>query len=271
MAHVSCFVMQAFDGGAYDRRFEETFAPAIAKGGAKALRADKILGTKPIIDKIETALRAADIAFAEISENNPNVFIELGYALNLGIPLVMACDAAKRGVLPFDITHRPVIFYKTESQGDFERLSNDVEIAVKAAITEAADRGLSLPVSVATRAPLQQDELKTRIMLEILDAQMTDPDGLSAYGIKKALSAAGTPERVTSLATMKLLSEGMIHAEKMTDYNNDEFLAYALTDHGRDLLLEQYSEIKRQAEEAAAPKVAPRSAFDVDFDDDVPF
>ncbi|WP_298692969.1 hypothetical protein [uncultured Sphingomonas sp.] len=271
MAQVSCFVMQSFDAGPYDRRFEETFAPAIARGGAKAVRADKILGTKPIIEKIETALQAADIAFAEISENNPNVFIELGYALNLGVPLVMACDAARRGVLPFDITHRPVIFYKTESQGDFERLSNDVELAVKAAITEAADRALSLPVSVTARAPLQQDELKTRIMLEILDAQMTDPDGLSAYGIKKALSAAGTPERVTSLATMKLLSEGLVHASQMTDYNNNEYLAYALSDHGRDLLLEQYVEIRRDAEESARPRHKQASAFDSDLDDDVPF
>lgn len=75
----TCFVMQVFDGGAYDRRYEESFAPAIKEGGAVAVRSDKLLGTKPVIEKIEGSLRSATIAFAEISEDNPNVFVELGY------------------------------------------------------------------------------------------------------------------------------------------------------------------------------------------------
>ncbi|WP_017978531.1 hypothetical protein [Sphingomonas melonis] len=126
--------MQVFDGAEYDTRFEETFAPAIRAAGAVPIRADKILGTKPIIDKIEGALREATVAFADISENNPNVFIELGYALNQGIPLVMVCDQSKRPSLPFDIQHRPVIFYKTLSQGDFTKLSNEIEAAINAAL-----------------------------------------------------------------------------------------------------------------------------------------
>ena len=143
----TCFVIQVFDNGPYDRRYEETFAPAIASGGASAVRADRILGSKPIIEKIEGALREATVAFAEISENNANVFIELGYALAIGIPLVMVCDKAKRPTLPFDIGHRPVIFYKTETAGDFAKLKEEIETAVSAALIEASNRLLKKSVA----------------------------------------------------------------------------------------------------------------------------
>jgi hypothetical protein len=33
----TCFVMQRFDGAVYDRRYRETFAPAIETAGAKPL------------------------------------------------------------------------------------------------------------------------------------------------------------------------------------------------------------------------------------------
>ena len=79
----TCFVIQRFDGGIYDRRYQETFAPAIELAGAKPLRADEVLGTTPVIEKIESGLRAATVAFADVSEDNANVFLELGYALSL--------------------------------------------------------------------------------------------------------------------------------------------------------------------------------------------
>lgn len=99
MPHES-FVVQCFDGGVYDRRYRETFAPAIKDGGATPVRADETLGTKPVIEKIEAALRRTTIAFGEISDDNPNVFFELGYALALNIPTVIVCERSKRDKLP---------------------------------------------------------------------------------------------------------------------------------------------------------------------------
>lgn len=267
--------MQVFDGGAYDRRYVETFSPAIQKGGATPLRADKILGSKPIIDKIEGAIRGATIAFAEISEDNPNVFIELGYALDLGIPLVIACDRAKRTSLPFDISHRPVLFYKTESQGDFEQLSRDIQSAVGAALTDARERLRALAES--SGAPPKNkdtDSLKERILLEILEFQIGDPDGIAAYRIKTALSSEGATERLVSLGILALEHDGLIESKTVSDYNNDEYTAYRLSRDGSALLLNQYADIKRREEEKQRDRIAAashRTALDADLDDDVPF
>ena len=60
------------------------------------MRADEVLGTRPVVEKIEQGLHAADVVFAEVSEDNPNVFVELGYALALNVPTVIVCDRAKR-------------------------------------------------------------------------------------------------------------------------------------------------------------------------------
>lgn len=272
----TCFVMQVFDGGPYDRRYDETFAPAIQKGAATPVRADKILGSKPIIDKIESAIRGATIAFAEISEDNPNVFIELGYALDLRVPLVMVCDRAKRKTLPFDITHRPVIFYKTESQGDFEQLSRDIQAAVSAALHEARETKRALAAS-ASSSPSGHvtDSLKERILLEILEGEIGDPDGLSAYRIKTGLASEGTSERLASLGILALSHDGLIESHTVSDYNDNIYLAYQLTEQGRAHLLGQYADIKRREEEKQSSQLSfksrPAPALDSDLEDDVPF
>ena len=269
----TCFVMQVFDNGPYDKRYEQTFAPAIGRGGATPLRADKILGTKPVIEKIEAALRQSTIAFAEISETNANVFTELGYALALGIPLVMVCDKGKRESLPFDIGHRPVIFYRTEAQGDFEQLAKDIQSAVGAALLDAEERTkaqASVIPDLRGQAPV--DALKNRIVLEILEAEMGDPDGLSAYRLKTALTQVGYSERLTSLAALSLIQDGLIASGKANDYNGDEYLAYSLTDKGKGFILAQYADIKRAEEATLRPNASVKaSPFDADLDDDAPF
>jgi hypothetical protein len=268
----TCFVMQVFDGnGPYDRRFDETFSPAIKRGGANALRADKILGTKPVIEKIEAAIRDCTIAFAEITENNSNVFIELGYALSLDIPLVMVCDKTKRATLPFDISHRPVIFYKTESQGNFEELAKGIETSVAAALHEAATKRSMRPAdTVSLRS---SDGLKDRILLEVLESEIGNPQGLPAYVLKRALSADGVTERLTSLAALALTRDGLIESTAFEDRDGDGYMTYKLTESGKDLLLSRYAEIKQDEEAKQRPnRMATRSSpFVPDVDDDIPF
>ncbi|MDG1580423.1 hypothetical protein [Pseudomonas sp. GOM6] len=100
-AQPTCFVIQAFDSGTYDRRYSETIKPALIKAGVEPQRADEILGLNPIIEKIESAIELASICIAEVSEDNPNVWLELGYALALNRPTVILCDKSKRSRLPF--------------------------------------------------------------------------------------------------------------------------------------------------------------------------
>jgi hypothetical protein len=115
----TCFVIQSFDGGTFDRRYTETIRPALIKASVVPQRADEILGLNPVIEKIESAIELATICFAEVSLDNPNVWLELGYALALRKPTVILCDKAIRSKLPFDVQHRPIIFYSSDSKSGF--------------------------------------------------------------------------------------------------------------------------------------------------------
>ena len=184
----ACFVIQRFDDGVYDKRFRETFAPAIEKGGATPIRADEVLGTRPVIEKIVSGLSDADIAFAEISEDNPNVFWELGFALALQVPTVIVCDRNKRPSLPFDISHRPVLFYKTESQSDFENIGKLISDNVRAAREEAKQKRITIADS-ATRdiSSDDMDGVKQMCLLECLESDLRSTQGTYILGLQRKL------------------------------------------------------------------------------------
>ncbi len=277
----TCFVIQVFDGGPYDRRFEETFSPAITSGGAAPIRADRILGSRPIIEKIEGALKEATVAFAEISENNPNVFIELGYALDIGIPLVMVCDKTKRATLPFDIGHRPVIFYKTETAGDFDKLKAEIETAIAAALIDAGNNISTMePTLPAVTKEPPSDALKDKLMLEVLEAETGSPNGVSAYTLTRSLANDGFSNGLASLAILSLVKDGLIDRNNSQDQDGDYFVSYTLTDTGKDRLLGRYATIRRSEEnnkriaelnEIAGVVSINANGFSDDLDDDVPF
>jgi len=69
----SCFVIQPFDGGVYDRRFDETYAPAIQEVGLTPYRVDRDPGAVIPISQIEDSIRNAAVCLAEISEDNETI------------------------------------------------------------------------------------------------------------------------------------------------------------------------------------------------------
>ncbi len=269
----TCFVMQRFDGGAYDRRYNETFAPAIQEGGAQPIRADEVLGTVPVIEKIESGLIKASIAFSDVSEDNPNVFLELGYALCLNKPTVIVCDSSKRQKLPFDISHRPIIFYRTDSQSGFVKLSDDIKKNVRAALSEIQAKPV-LNSDILTEDLENLDELKRVCLLELLDQDMRSSDGSSLWDIQRAITGSDYSERMVALAITSLVSDGLVEVSEKTDYNGNDYKSLGLSETGRKTILREYanlmkSESNRMA--AAGKNNVDKSALDSDLDDEVPF
>ena len=72
----TCFVMQPFDGDVYDKRYDDVFAPAIRDAGLETYRVDKDPGVSIPINDIEPGIRNAQICFAEITTDNPNVWFD---------------------------------------------------------------------------------------------------------------------------------------------------------------------------------------------------
>ena len=108
----TCFVMQPFDGDVYDKRYEDVFSPAIIEAGLKPYRVDRDPGVSVPIDDIEAGIRNAQICFAEITTDNPNVWFELGYAIAAAKEVVLICSEDRKSRFPFDVQHRTIIKYR---------------------------------------------------------------------------------------------------------------------------------------------------------------
>jgi nucleoside 2-deoxyribosyltransferase len=122
----TCFVSQPFDGGPFDARFDDTISPAIERAGFTPYRADRDRTAAIPIDRVQAAIFEADVVLADITGRNPNVWYEVGFAIALDKPLILLSKKGKKPHLPFNIQHRQVLFYRTESLTDLRRLQDEV-------------------------------------------------------------------------------------------------------------------------------------------------
>jgi hypothetical protein len=130
----TCFVIQPFDGGTFDKRYDDVFVPAIEAAKLDPYRVDRDPTAMIPIEDIEEGIRRADVFFAEISLPNPNVWFEVGFAIAAGksVVLVYSHDPARQ--FPFDIQHRAIISYRTESARDFGELQTLITERLEAAL-----------------------------------------------------------------------------------------------------------------------------------------
>jgi nucleoside 2-deoxyribosyltransferase len=77
----------------------------------KCLRADELEFTGSIIDEIIDNVKRCRAVVAEISDENPNVFYEVGWAHALGKPTILVARGAAD--LPFDVRHINTITYQS--------------------------------------------------------------------------------------------------------------------------------------------------------------
>ncbi len=122
-----CFIIQPLTDE-YKKRCDDTYKPAIEEAELNPYRADEDLDPKKlIIEKIHEGIINSKFCLAEISEDNPNVWYEIGFADGHKIPIVFICQDGKReqNKLPFDLNQRDVHFYKT-NQGDWEALQEKI-------------------------------------------------------------------------------------------------------------------------------------------------
>ncbi|MCL4428066.1 MAG: hypothetical protein M1276_03625, partial [Deltaproteobacteria bacterium] len=124
----TCFVIQPFDnGGSFDKRFNETLKPAIVETGLKAYRVDEDPKVSIIIESIEENIDNSEVVLADISEDNPNVWFELGLAIKSKKDVILICSANRGDKFPVDVQHRKIIKYNTQSQSDFDKLKTEIK------------------------------------------------------------------------------------------------------------------------------------------------
>ncbi len=264
-----CFVIQPFDDGTYDRRYNETIKPALEKAGVEPKRADEILGLNPVIEKIESAIAAAPICVAEVSEDNPNVWLELGYALALSRPTVIICEKSRRPKLPFDVQHRSVIFYRTDSASGFAELEHKIVRLVQHELTAAQKITKASVLKPSEAGKVDLKDFEVGILTTIFSFYTSMLGGVESWTLENKLKEIGYDDLALALGITTLQDRGFISSsvELVEDYQNSyDAKVYRISESGTEWI-----KINQNSLEIGPKPKAQQSVTADGFDDDIPF
>lgn len=107
----------------FDSIYEIYIKNPLIKQGYMVKRDKEIPGSSKIMEDILHNIRAAEIIIADLTDQNVNVFYELGIAFEKRKYLILI--AQKGEILPFDLSQRRTIFYETSEDG-LKKLSQEV-------------------------------------------------------------------------------------------------------------------------------------------------
>lgn len=260
----TCFVIQPFDNAQYDRRFDETYGPAIHAAGLEPYRVDRDPAASIPISQIEEGIRHATVCFVEISEDNPNVWFEFGFAISESKETVIVCDSQKRDRFPFDIQHRRVIKYATHSVSDFGKLQTQITEALVAATARADNlRALEASSPIQPKEGLSEHEIA---LLANIASESDGDSGVSNWRLTQNMDVIGYTAIATQLGCRKLLRKDLVEAYADHDFNGDDFTAYKVTSNGWDWLLANEDRLVLKK-----PRRSSKPVKRDDMDDEIPF
>lgn len=255
----TCFVIQPFDGGQFDKRYKDIIEPAIKNLGLEPYRVDEDHSSEIPIENIEKGIKDSVICLADISEDNPNVWYELGYAFSANKQVILICSK-ERIKFPFDIRHRTVIKYSKDSPRDFTELQEKIEKTVKALLEKQKTYSQISSDSIAKIKGLSQHELITIVSIA---ENLEDPKGtVSSFIIKQDVENSGFTKIACVLGLQELEKKNFIRYELYNNYHGDEYSAYQLTELGWNWICENQDKF-----EMKKPQI---SYIDID-ENNIPF
>lgn len=107
-ARSHAFVAMPFSD-AFEDVFEFGIKPAVHAVRLNCHRMDEIPFTGDVIPLMRDRIASAKIVVADVSEANPNVYLEIGYAWGVEVPCVLICN--KNTELKFDVRGQRCLFY----------------------------------------------------------------------------------------------------------------------------------------------------------------
>jgi hypothetical protein len=264
----TCFVIQPFDKGPYDKRYDDILKPAIIDAGLEPYRVDQDPSVSVPIDDIERNIRDAEICLADISTNNPNVWYEVGYAFANGKPVVLICAEPRLDPYPFDVRHRHVIPYATHSSSDFEKLKKDVASRLEAQLKKAEK--LQTAVAIAQIKPTEGlTPHEMAVLLTITSGIVTPHGGMAPYSIQESMKRSGYTSAASTIALAGLQKKEMIEFYEEYDTNNDRnYTACKLTGVGLTWMLDNQDQFRLRTDDEIEFVENGKSKIK---DEDIPF
>lgn len=231
----NCFVIQPFDKGKFDNRYEDIYEPAIESCQLNAYRIDKDSSASILIEDIEENIRNSVICFAEITNDNPNVWYELGYAIACNKEVVMVCSDERDTNFPFDVRHRNIIQYKTESPRDYEQLKTDITNRIKAILKKKSSLLKLSQSPVKETQGLSNHEITA--LVSIMSNQHSDDECVWGYTLQQDMNKNGYTNLAVSIAIRKLKLKELIEVGSESDINGNLTAYFRITEKGQDWII----------------------------------
>lgn len=240
-----CFVIQPFDNGKFDKRFDEIFKPAIeAAGDIKAYRVDQDETVEIIINSIEENIRASDIVFAEITTNNPNVWYELGYALALNKSVVMFSNSEERkDSFLFDVRHRKIVNYTIDVPSSINALKTNITNTAKAYLKKVPKINKNFESKSSDKSEITLKKIQLDCMALIYLNTDSVTKSTSSSFITSALQNNKYNPLSSKFALKTLRKLGFIELFAEDGNFNDTYEALKLTERGFTFISENMEKI----------------------------
>ncbi len=229
----TCFVIQPFDSGKFDKRFQDIYKPAIEAAGLEAYRVDQDPGVLVPIEAIEKGIRLAAICLADITADNPNVWYELGFAFAAERPVVMVCSEERTGKkYPFDIQHRSIIPYSADSPSDFDKLRNSLTAKIAAIIRQ--DAVLDKIAEANPVSPIRGLSQPEILVLAVIAGESFLPDHATGVSsVKRSAERAGITNMGFNVAVRRLLQKKLIREQDIwNEHESESYPGLAVADAG---------------------------------------
>jgi nucleoside 2-deoxyribosyltransferase len=267
----TCFVIQPFDKGPFDKRYRELLVPAIEDAGLKPYRVDEDPSVAIPIDDIEKGIREAEICLADITTNNPNIWYEVGYAMANGRPVVLICAEPRSEPYPFDIRHRHIISYTQHSSSDFDSLKKQVTLRLKAQAKRAEELQTVAAMSqIGATEGLSPHEIS--VLITIMSIVSNPEAGVHPYKIKESMERSGYTPMASTLALAGLKRKEMIEYEQDSDDFGNIVPACKVSPQGLAWMLDNQERFRMRVvdEEESEEKTEPGGSGPM-TDEDIPF
>jgi hypothetical protein len=127
MSQPQIFVIQPFENAQVGYNL---ISAAAGKAGAVVFRADSIQTDANIMENIHQAIQTATLIIADVTNANPNVMYEVGFAQAQKRPLILIAGSSRS--IPFDLAGIRVLIYDLNSPLEFvDRLARSIQQAIK--------------------------------------------------------------------------------------------------------------------------------------------
>lgn len=104
--------MRIFSAIPFSKEFEDihyALRMAVEESGHILIRMDELFSTGSIMNQLQEEINKADLLIADISNQNPNVMYEVGYAQSANVPVLLISQ--KGDHIPFDFASIQIIIY----------------------------------------------------------------------------------------------------------------------------------------------------------------